>query len=101
MLCCGIQWITLASHFGSGVGYGPFGAVGDERVESSGFWRETEKDGSLDTATLLPSEASLKSPEVWQSERRGERQSSGSSLPVEASLSASQRMRRCRMSCRV
>ena len=48
-------------HLGSGVGYGPFGAVGDERVESSGFRREAEKDGSLDTATVLSSGASLKS----------------------------------------
>lgn len=39
------------------------------RVESSGFRRETEKDGSLDTATALPSGASLERPEVWRSER--------------------------------
>ena len=46
------------SHLGSGVGYGPCGAVGQMRVESSGFRRETEKDGSLDTATVLSSGAS-------------------------------------------
>lgn len=34
----------LFLHFWSGVGYGPCGAVGDERVESSGFRRATEKD---------------------------------------------------------
>lgn len=33
--------MRLALHFGSGVGYGPCGAVGDERVESSGFRRKT------------------------------------------------------------
>ena len=67
MLCCEIQGTRVALHFGSGVGYGPFGAVGDERVESSGFRRETEKDGSLDTSTVLPSAASLERPEVWRS----------------------------------
>lgn len=36
--------MRVASHFGGGVGYGPSGAVGDKRVESSGFRRETEKD---------------------------------------------------------
>lgn len=60
MLCCGIRGTRVVLHFGSGVGYGSFGAVGDERVESSGFRREAEKDGSLDTATVLPSGASLK-----------------------------------------
>lgn len=34
----------FAPNFGSGVGYDPSGAVGDERVESSGFRREKEKD---------------------------------------------------------
>lgn len=86
--------IRFAPHFGSGVGYGPSGAVGDERVESSGFRREKEKAGSLDTAIVLSSEASLERPEVWRSEWNGERQSSDSALPIEASLSASQRMRR-------
>lgn len=51
--------MRVASHFGSGVGYGPYGAVGNERVESSGFRRETEKDRSFDPAIVLPSEASL------------------------------------------
>ena len=32
------------AHFGSGAGYGPCGAVGQGKVESSGFRRETEKD---------------------------------------------------------
>lgn len=54
-----IRGMRVASHFGSGVGYGPYGAVGNERVESSGFRRETEKDRSFDTAIVLPSEASL------------------------------------------
>lgn len=44
----------------SGVSYGPSGAVGDEMIESSGFRREAEKGGSLDTDTILPSGASLK-----------------------------------------
>ena len=50
----------LVPHFGSGVGYGPCGSVGQMRVESSGFRRETENDGSLDTATVLSSGTSLK-----------------------------------------
>lgn len=79
-----IRGMRVASHFGSGVGYGPYGAVGNERVESSGFRRETENDRSLDTATVLPSEASLETPEVWLSKRSGERQSSGSALPVKS-----------------
>lgn len=89
-----IRGIRFALRFGSGVGYGPCEAVGDERVESSGFRREKEKAGSLDTATVLSSEASLERPEVWRSERSGERQSSGSALPIRASRSASQRERR-------
>ena len=70
MLCCGIRGTRVALHFGSGVGYGPCGAVGQRKVESSGFRRETEKDGSLDTATVLSSGASLERPEVWRSERK-------------------------------
>lgn len=76
--------MRVASHFGSGVDYGPYGAVGNERAESSGFRRETEKDRSLDTATVLPSEASWETPKVWRSKRSGERQSSGSALPVKS-----------------
>ena len=62
--------MRLAPHFGSGVGYGPCGAVGQRKVESSGFRREAEKDGSLDTAIVLLSEASLEWPEVWRSEHK-------------------------------
>jgi len=68
--------------------------VGQRKVESSDFRSKAEKDRSLDTATVLPSEASLERPVVWRSERSGERQSSGSALTIEASLSASQRERR-------
>ena len=32
-----IRGMRVASHFWSGVGYGPCGAVGGKRVESSGF----------------------------------------------------------------
>lgn len=39
-----IRGIRFVLHLGSGVGYCPYGAVGDERVESSDFRRETEKD---------------------------------------------------------
>lgn len=35
--------MRVASHFGSGVGYGPSGAVGDKRVESSGFRSKRRK----------------------------------------------------------
>ena len=34
-----IRGMRVASHFGSGVGYGPCGAVGQGRVESAP-WRE-------------------------------------------------------------
>ena len=78
----------------------PVGLWGDERIESSDFRSETEKDGSLDTATVFSSKASLKCRRFGGRSVSGERQSSGSAQPVEASLSASWRMRRCRMSCR-
>ena len=38
-----IRGMRVASHFGSGVGYGPCGAVGDKRVESSGFRSKRRK----------------------------------------------------------
>lgn len=38
-----IRGTRLALHFWSGVGYGPCGAVGDERVESSGFRSKRRK----------------------------------------------------------
>ena len=37
-----IRGTRVALRFGSGVGYGPCGAVGQMRVESSGFRRKTE-----------------------------------------------------------
>ena len=55
-------------------------------VEYSDFRRKTEV-----STPLLYYRASLERPEVWRPERSGERQSSGSALPIEASLSASQR----------
>lgn len=38
-----IRGTRLALHFWSGVGYGPSGAVGDKRVESSGFRSKRRK----------------------------------------------------------
>ena len=39
-----IREMRFTLHFGSGVGYGPCGAVGQRKVESSSFRRKTEKD---------------------------------------------------------
>ena len=72
-----IRGTRLAPHFRSGVGYGPCGAVGDIMVEYSDFRRKTEV-----STPLLYYRASLERPEVWRSEWNGERQSSGSALPI-------------------
>lgn len=55
--------IRFALRFGSGVGYGPCGAVGDIMVEYSDFRRKTEV-----STPLLYYRASLERPEVWRSE---------------------------------
>lgn len=47
-----IRVTRVAPHFGSGVGYGPSGAVGDKRVESSGF-RSKRRKAEVSTPILF------------------------------------------------
>ena len=74
--------MRVASHFGSGVGYGPCGAVGDKRVESSGF-RSKRRKTEVSTPLLYN-----RAERVWKGRRFGgrneseDRQSSGSALPI-------------------
>ena len=72
-----IRGIRFALRFGSGVGYGPCGAVGDEMVESSDF-RSKRRKAEVSTPLLY-----YRAERVWKGRRFGGRSETESvNLPV-------------------
>ena len=78
-----IRGTRVAPHFGRGVGYGPSGAVG---IRGSSLLAFGEKRRKAEVSTPL---LCYRAERVWKagglrSERSGERQTSGSALPVKS-----------------